>query len=83
VVLVLLFLLLASGDVFLRKLVSVIPTLHDKKRAVDIVRNIETDISFYLIMITGINCGIGLAVGITTAILGIPNPMLWGHLQAC
>jgi predicted PurR-regulated permease PerM len=60
VVLVLLFLLLASGDVFLRKLVSVIPTLHDKKRAVDIVRNIETDISFYLVMIPGINFGIGI-----------------------
>jgi predicted PurR-regulated permease PerM len=82
VVLVLLFLLLASGDVFLRKLVSVIPTLHDKKRAVDIVRNIETDISFYLVMITGINFGIGIAVGATTAVLGIPNPLLWGTLAA-
>jgi len=45
---ILVYFLLASGDVFLRKLVAVIPTFHDKKRAVEITRQIETDISFYL-----------------------------------
>src|ERR1041384_1208164 len=34
--LVLLYLLLASGDLFLQKLVRVMPTMRDKKRAVDI-----------------------------------------------
>jgi predicted PurR-regulated permease PerM len=46
---ILVYFLLASGDVFLRKLVTVIPTLKDKKRAVEITRQIETDISFYLL----------------------------------
>jgi predicted PurR-regulated permease PerM len=42
----LLYFFLVSGDTFLRKLVLVTPSLKDKKRAVEIVRNIETDISF-------------------------------------
>jgi hypothetical protein len=33
-----------------------------KKRAVEIVRNIETDISFYLVMVTAINIAIGFIV---------------------
>ena len=66
----------------LRKLVLVTPSLKDKKRAVDIVRNIETDISFYLVMVTAINIAIGFVVMATTAVLGIPDPLLWGTLAA-
>ena len=40
-VFVLLFFLLASGDLFLRKLVAVLPHLQDKKIAVEITRQIE------------------------------------------
>ena len=76
----LLYLFLISGDTFLRKLVTVIPTLKDKKRAVEIIRNIENDISFYLVLITIINIAIGFAVAATTAVLGIANPLLWGTL---
>ncbi len=80
VILVLVFFLLSSGDTFLRKLVSVIPTLKDKKRAVEIVRSIESDISFYLVMMLLINGGLGLGVALITALLGIPDPLLWGAL---
>ena len=78
----LLYFFLVSGDTFLRKLVLVTPSLKDKKRAVDIVRNIETDISFYLVMVTAINIAIGFVVMATTAVLGIPDPLLWGTLAA-
>ena len=78
----LLYLFLVSGDTFLRKLVTVIPILKDKKRAVEIVRNIEDDISYYLVLITVINVLIGLAVAAITAALGIANPILWGTLAA-
>ncbi len=78
----LLYFFLLSGDTFLRKLVLVTPSLKDKKRAVDIVRNIETDISFYLVMVTSINIAIGFIVMATTAVLGIPDPLLWGTLAA-
>jgi predicted PurR-regulated permease PerM len=78
----LLYFFLVSGDTFLRKLVLVTPSLKDKKRAVQIVRNIEMDISFYLMMVAGINISIGIIVAATTAILGIPDPLLWGTLAA-
>jgi predicted PurR-regulated permease PerM len=78
----LLYLFLVSGDTFLRKLVLVTPSLKDKKRAVEIVRNIETDISFYLVMIAAINIAIGFAVMATTGFLGIADPILWGTLAA-
>jgi predicted PurR-regulated permease PerM len=78
----LLYLFLVSGDTFLRKLVLVTPSLKDKKRAVEIVRNIETDISFYLVMVTAINIATGFIVMATTGVLGIPDPFLWGTLAA-
>ena len=61
VMFILLFFLLASGDLFLRKLIRVLPSLADKRRAVDIARQIETDISAYLVTITVIN--VALEVG--------------------
>ena len=80
VIFVLVFFLLSSGDSFLRKLVSVIPTFADKKRAVETIRSIESDISFYLVMLLLVNAGLGLGVGLITALLGIPDPLLWAAL---
>jgi predicted PurR-regulated permease PerM len=82
VLFILLYFLLASGDMFLRKLIKVLPSLADKKRAVDIARQIETEVSTYLITITLINVGLGLAVWGAMALLGIPNPLLWGVVAA-
>ena len=82
VIFVLTYFLLSSGDTFLRKLVSVIPTLRDKRRTVEIIRSIESDISFYLVMMLLINIGLGLGVAGITAFLGIPDPLLWGTLTA-
>lgn len=78
----LLFFLLASGDMFLRKLVHVLPTSEDKKRAVQIFRDIEGNISRYLLTVASINIGLGLAAALVFALLGMPNPLLWGTL-AC
>jgi predicted PurR-regulated permease PerM len=74
----LLLFLLASGDLFLRKLVSVLPSLGDKKLAVEISRQIEHDISVYLLTISCINGVFGAAVGGSMYLLGLPNPFLWG-----
>jgi predicted PurR-regulated permease PerM len=74
------YLFLVSGDTFLRKLLLVTPSLKDKKRAVQIVRNIETDISFYLLMVASINIALGLIVIATAGLLGISDPFLWGTL---
>ena len=82
VVIVLLYFLLASGDLFLRKLIKVLPTFKDKKRAVEIAREMEHNISTYLFTVTVINVGVGAAVGVGVWLLGMPNPVLWGAL-AC
>lgn len=80
VMLALLYFLLASGDLFLRKLIRVLPTFDDKKRAVDIARALQSDVSVYLSTITLINIGLGVAVGAAMHLLGMPNPMLWGMM---
>ena len=74
----LLFFLLASGDLFLRKLVSVLPSFHDKKLAVEISHQIEQDVSRYLLAISCINAVFGAAVSGCMYLLGLPNPLLWG-----
>ena len=80
VLIILLFFFLASGDMFLRKLIRVLPSLADKKTAVEIARQIENDISKYLVTITMINGCLGLATWGAMALLGVPNPLLWGVL---
>lgn len=77
---ILLYFLLASGDTFLRKLVRIIPTLADKKKAVEIARGIETEIGRYLLTISIINGLLGLSTSLLTYLLGMPNPLLWGAL---
>jgi len=82
VMLILLYFLLASGDLFLRKLVKVLPSLSDKKRAIEIARQVETDISAYLSTVSMINLGLGIGVAIAMALIGLPNPLLWGAMAA-
>lgn len=78
--LILTYLLLASGDLFLQKLVRVMPTLSDKKRAVEISHEIQQNISNYLFSISVINVGLGVGVSIGLYILGVPNAAMWGIL---
>jgi predicted PurR-regulated permease PerM len=76
--LVLLYFLLASGDLFLRKTVEALPRLADKKRAVDIAQQVEATVSRYLITVTMINACLGIVVALAMYLLGVPNPVLWG-----
>lgn len=76
--LVLLFFLLACGDLFLRKTIAATRRLSDKKRAVDILRQVESAVSTYLLTVTTINIGLGAAVALALYLLGVPNPLLWG-----
>jgi len=80
--LVLLYLLLASGDLFLQKLVRVMPTLRDKKRAVDISHEVQQNISNYLFSVSLINLGLGLVVSGGLYFMGVPNPAMWGVFVA-
>lgn len=81
-VVILLYFLLANDGVFLNKLIRLLPTLSDKKRAVSIATEIEGQVSRYLFTQTLINVGLGIAVGTTVGILGLPNPIMWGAMVA-
>jgi predicted PurR-regulated permease PerM len=80
IVIVLLYFLLASGDMFLRKLVRALHSRKDKERAIKISREMESQISGYLVTVTLINLGVGFCVGVGVWLLGMPNPALWGVL---
>jgi len=78
--LVLLYFLLASGDLFLQKLTKMLPEFRDKKKAVAIARETETSISMYLTTVALINVCEGGVVALVMWALGMPNPVLWGVL---
>jgi len=79
---ILLYFLLVYDQVFIAKLVKLLPTLSDKKTAVGIAHDIESHVSRYLFTITVINSCLGLAVGAAVALLGLPNPVMWGVMVA-
>src|SRR5690606_12055187 len=55
-----------------------LPTLSDKKKALRIVRDVEREVSRYILTMTFINIGVGLAVAVAFWLLGMPSPTLWG-----
>ena len=82
VTLALVLFFLSSGDLFLRKLVTLLPDLDSKKRAVAVSRRIRSTLSRHLLTVTVINTGLGVAVGLALWLLGMPNPVLWGSMAA-
>ena len=76
--LLVLFYLLVSGEIFLRRIVEILPTFGDKRQAVETSLHIERDVSVYLVTVTLINVTVGLCtLGIMWA-CGVANPLLWG-----
>lgn len=63
-------------------ILKMLPQFRDKKRAVTIARETEASISTYLFTVTAVNLGGGLAVGVAMALVGLPNPVLWGFWPA-
>ena len=78
--LTLLYLLLAAGDLFLIKVITILPRLEDKVAAVELSRGLERNISQYLATVTLVNVGLGVAVGLLVHWLGMPNAYLWGMM---
>jgi len=73
VVVLLVFFFLSSGDNFLRRLVEVAPTMTEKRTVVAIARDIQREMSRYLLTITAINFGLGCATALACALLHVPN----------
>ncbi len=80
VMFILVFFLLASGDLFLRKLIKILPTPESKRQGAEIARALQGEVSRYLTTVTFINLGLGASTGIAMWWIGLPNPVLWGAL---
>ena len=74
--------LLASGTLFYQKIIQLFPNLSDKKKALSIIYNIQSEISRYLFTITIINIAVGIVVGVGVWAIGIPNALVWGIASA-
>ncbi|MDO5622290.1 MAG: AI-2E family transporter [Paracoccus sp. (in: a-proteobacteria)] len=74
----LLFFMLASGDLLYLKIVQSFDGLTNKKRAYIALREIEASLGSYMGTITIINACLGIAVGTTMWIWGMPSPLLFG-----
>jgi predicted PurR-regulated permease PerM len=79
-VVVLLYFLLVSGNSFLRRIVEILPTLHDKKQAVEITNEIQRTVATYLGTVTVMNALVGLLTGIAVYFCGLGDPLLWGAM---
>jgi predicted PurR-regulated permease PerM len=79
-IVVLLYFLLAGGDLFLQKFIKVLPRLRDKRKAVNIARAIEAAVSAYLSTALFVNIGEGVLVGLCLWALGMPTPAAWGAM---
>ena len=82
-VLILLYFLLAGGDLFLQKLIKVLPHFGDKVKAVEIARATESAVSAYLTTTLLLNMAEGAVVALVLWLLGMPNAILWGALVVC
>lgn len=82
-VVVLLWLLLAAGDLFREKLLRLHPVSADKRVASRVLSDTEGVVAGYMVATALINLGQGVAVAIVLWLLGMPTPVLWGVLTFC
>jgi predicted PurR-regulated permease PerM len=73
-----LFFLLVSGDIFLHRLVEILPRFSGKRQVVEISQQIESDISAYLVTITVMNAAVGVVMALAMWLTGVGDPILWG-----
>ncbi len=79
-VLVLVFFLLAAGDLFLQKTIKVSTRRSSQRMAVEIAREIEASISRYLVTSAVLNVIEGAVFTGLMFLFKMPNPFLWGAL---
>lgn len=78
----LLYFLLATGDGLRARLSSLAGSDEGQANVLDIAHRVERTISSYLATVTLINVALGMLTAGLMALLGMPNPMLWGALAA-
>jgi predicted PurR-regulated permease PerM len=79
-VILLLYLMLAGGPVFLRKMVDMLPRSGDKRTASAILHHTESIVAVYLVIAAAINASQAVVVGLAMWAIGMPDPLIWGLL---
>src|SRR6266576_1443253 len=77
-VIVLVYLMLAAGNMLFRKMVKLLPAPDDLRTATDILNRTESIVANYLTITALINVGQGIAVGLAMWAIGMPDPFIWG-----
>lgn len=80
VIIFVVFILLQRAD--LRDRFIGLTGTHDLHRTTDGLNEAATRLSRYFLALTGINAAFGLCVGVGLAVIGVPNPILWGIVGA-
>jgi len=75
-----LFFFLATRDRLARGLVAFGTTVGNRLVIARAMRDIEVHLSRYVLSISAINAGLGIAVGLVMYALDVPSPELWGAL---
>lgn len=81
-VLCLVYCLLASGDMYKRKLVRIVPTLTHKKMTVSILAEIDRQIERFLLARLFISAAVALMVWVAFRAIGVQQAGVWGLLAA-
>ena len=76
----LLYFLLATGNVLTHRLVRLPRDPQRRRRYVRVVRSLRSGVAHYLATITVMNIGLALATTAGMYWLGVPDPWLWGIL---
>jgi predicted PurR-regulated permease PerM len=74
------YFLLAAAPRFRSKLATVLPHRPERRQVEEVIQEIEAQMSRYLLLSTLINLVVGLLTWALLALLGFPNPALWGAL---
>lgn len=83
VVIFLVFFMLASGDLFKRKLVKMFgETLSEKKITVQVIDEIDAQIRRYLVVLVVSNVMVGVLTWLAFRMLGVNYPGLWAVVSA-
>jgi len=83
IILFLTYFLLASGDLFKRKVVKIVgPSLVRKKVAIQILEDIETQIARFLRLQLFVSVLVGGASWLTLKWIGVDHPAAWGFANA-
>ena len=78
----LVFLLLAFGDQLADSVIDLFPPGRNERNIKNMLRQIQETVSYYLLVITAINVGLGVVIGTGMWLVGMPNPVLWGTMAA-